>query len=49
MVKEAKKEYSRYVYQVLKGTAVVATFCIKQDAEEMATKIGGEVYVIGAY
>ena len=49
MAKEAKKEYSRYVYQGLKGTAGVATFCIKQDAEEMAAEVGGEVYTIGAY
>jgi hypothetical protein len=49
MAKETKKEYSRYVYQVLKDAAVVATFCTKQDAEEMAAEVGGEVYVIGAY
>ena len=49
MANEANKEYSRYVYQVLKGGAVVATFCIKQDAEEMAAQVGGEVYTIGAY
>lgn len=49
MAKETKKEYSRYVYQVLKGVTVVATFCIRQDAEEMAAQIGGEVYTIGAY
>lgn len=49
MAKETKKEYSRYVYQVLKDATVVATFCIRQDAEEMAAQVGGEVYTIGAY
>ena len=43
------RTYSRYVYQVVKDAAIVATFCIRQDAEEMATKVGGTVYVIGAY
>lgn len=42
-------EYSRYVYQVIKNGVVLATFCIKQDADEMASQVNGEVYTIGAY
>ena len=42
-------EYTKYVYQVIKNGAVVATFCIRQDAAEEARRVGGEVYTIGAY
>lgn len=49
MANKTQKEYSRYIYQVTKGAYLVATFCIRQDAEEMALKVGGEVCVIGAY
>ena len=42
------KEYTKFVYQVLQGGAVKATFCIEQDAIEYAKTIGGTVYKIGA-
>ena len=44
----AMKEYTKFVYQVLQGGAVKATFCIEQDAIEYAKAIGGTVYKIGA-
>lgn len=49
MANKTQKEYSRYIYQVTKGASLVATFCMRQDAEEMVLKVGGEVCVIGAY
>ena len=49
MANKTQKEYSRYIYQITKSATLIATFCMRQDAEEMAAKVGGKVCVIGAY
>lgn len=42
------KKFTKFVYEVRLGGATIATYCIKQDAEEHASACGGTVYTIGA-
>lgn len=49
MANKAKKEYSKFVYQVMKNDMVVATFCLQQDAIDYANNVDGYIHIVGAY